>query len=28
MTVNRRRPKHDPKESEREILNAAEKFLS
>ncbi|HFF4169188.1 TPA: TetR/AcrR family transcriptional regulator, partial [Acinetobacter baumannii] len=22
MTVNRRRPKHDPKESEREILNA------
>ncbi|MFY0080136.1 TetR/AcrR family transcriptional regulator, partial [Acinetobacter baumannii] len=25
---NRRRPKHDPKESEREILNAAEKFLS
>ncbi|MCU7697601.1 TetR/AcrR family transcriptional regulator [Acinetobacter sp. AYS6] len=28
MTTQRRRPKHDPKESEREILNAAEKFLS
>ncbi|WP_111828310.1 TetR/AcrR family transcriptional regulator [Acinetobacter colistiniresistens] len=28
MAVYRRRPKHDPKESEREILNAAEKFLS
>lgn len=28
MTVSRRRPKHDPKESEREILNAAEQFLS
>ncbi|MFC1397935.1 TetR/AcrR family transcriptional regulator [Acinetobacter lactucae] len=28
MTANHRRPKHDPKESEREILNAAEQFLS
>lgn len=28
MTTSRRRPKHDPKESEREILNAAEKFLN
>ncbi|ENX37602.1 TetR/AcrR family transcriptional regulator [Acinetobacter courvalinii] len=28
MTTFKRRPKHDPKESEREILNAAEKFLS
>ncbi len=28
MTTYRRRPKHDPKESEREILQAAEKFLS
>ncbi|WP_042874195.1 TetR/AcrR family transcriptional regulator [Acinetobacter haemolyticus] len=28
MTAQPRRPKHDPKESEREILNAAEKFLS
>lgn len=28
MTITRRRPKHDPKESEREILNAAEQFLS
>ena len=27
-TTSRRRPKHDPKESEREILNAAEQFLS
>lgn len=27
MTTSRRRPKHDPKESEREILNAAEQFL-
>lgn len=27
-TTPRRRPKHDPKESEREILNAAEQFLS
>lgn len=28
MTTSRRRPKHDPKESEREILEAAEQFLS
>ncbi|RJE69512.1 transcriptional regulator [Acinetobacter sp. JS678] len=28
MTANHRRPKHEPKESEREILNAAEQFLS
>ncbi|WP_109441192.1 TetR/AcrR family transcriptional regulator [Acinetobacter haemolyticus] len=28
MTTSRRRPKHDPKESEREILEAAEKFLN
>ena len=28
MTTTRRRPKHDPKVSENEILNAAEQFLS
>ncbi|WDZ50109.1 TetR/AcrR family transcriptional regulator [Acinetobacter vivianii] len=28
MTTSRRRPKHDPKESEREILEAAEQFLN
>ncbi|EPF69512.1 hypothetical protein GCM10025882_18310 [Acinetobacter gyllenbergii] len=28
MTTSRRRPKHDPKESEREILKAAEQFLN
>ncbi|NUF99829.1 TetR/AcrR family transcriptional regulator [Acinetobacter oleivorans] len=28
MTTSRRRAKHDPKESEREILEAAEQFLS
>lgn len=27
QTVARRRPKHDPKDSEREILDAAERFL-
>lgn len=28
MTTHRRRPKHDPKESEQEILNAAKQFLN